>query len=645
MSKLRIITCAALACTVLVTPVLAQQKRKTLLQVLFPKAHERKVKREQLKQDLFEQSKPKKAAKAAKAAKVPKTVYYTYKVAKRAPIKLVPLAVEYAFVGSISSSDHPTLNDGSQSPEKPAEPSAMTKDLLLAERQAMSAEAYLAKTVSDYYSQNQGYVWLNEEGEWNARARSVIAFLEAAEEFGLRGEDYAVNALPVSADVADEDQDKKSAGYRIRREVSMSVAVLRYAMDAKFGTINPNRLSGYHDFPVHHTKASAVFEDIFGTGLPVRNLASMHPTNDKFMALKRELASISQTEDDVIDLPAKVLIRPGMKHEAFPKFVAAIRKRASHELLQAHSDFLAAYTDDEVYTKEAVTFVRDYQKEAGLGPDGVIGPNTSRKLAGLAAGQRIDQVTLAMERLRWLPHELGSRHVFINQPEYRARYMENGAEKLSMRIVVGKKSNQTNFFYDKIEHVVYNPYWGVPRSIIVNEFAAKSISNPGYLDQRGYEVSTFGGKKISSSSIDWSSVGVHPKFAVRQPPGAKNALGKLKIMFPNKHSIYMHDTPAKHLFSRSSRAYSHGCVRLHNPQAMAAAVLGRSKGHINSMISRGKNQTEKLRSKVPVYVSYFTAWPQKNGSVKYFSDMYGRDNHLMKAIKATQKARSVSISS
>ena len=107
----------------------------------------------------------------------------------------------------------------------------------------------------------------------------------------------------------------------------------------------------------------------------------------------------------------------------------------------------------------------------------------------------------------------------------------------------------------------------------------------------------------------------------------------------------MHDTPAKHLFKRSSRAFSHGCVRLHNPQAMAAAVLGKSKAHISSMISTGKNQTENLRSKVPVYVAYFTAWPQQDGSVKYFSDMYGRDAHLMKAIKATQKARSVSISS
>ncbi len=183
------------------------------------------------------------------------------------------------------------------------------------------------------------------------------------------------------------------------------------------------------------------------------------------------------------------------------------------------------------------------------------------------------------------------------------------------------------------------------RTRSINEFLPKSLGNPGYLDQRGYEVQRFNGKKISSSSIDWYNVGEHPKFSVRQVPGPKNALGKVKILFPNKHAIYMHDTPAKSLFKKQHRAFSHGCVRLHDPQAMAVAVLGTSKGHINSRIAQGKNKTEHLSTKVPVYVSYFTAWPQADGSIKYFNDMYGRDVHLMKAFKATEKARSTSISS
>ena len=214
-----------------------------------------------------------------------------------------------------------------------------------------------------------------------------------------------------------------------------------------------------------------------------------------------------------------------------------------------------------------------------------------------------------------------------------------------MRVAVGKKSNQTNFFYDEIEHVVYNPYWGVPRSIIVNEFAVKSLGNPAYLDERGYEITNGRGQRISSTSINWTQVGTYPNFDVRQPPGTRNALGAVKILFPNKHAIYMHDTPSKHLFKRQHRAFSHGCIRLQDPQGMAAAVLGKSKSQIAASIATGKNQKEYLTTKVPVYVSYFTAWPQQDGTVRYFRDVYGRDAHLQKAFEATRKARAVGIAS
>ncbi|MEM8652175.1 MAG: L,D-transpeptidase family protein, partial [Pseudomonadota bacterium] len=408
---------------------------------------------------------------------------------------------------------------------------------------------------------------------------------------------------------------------------------------ASFGAVNPNRLSGYHDFPVQYGQSRAKLEKVLFGGLPANSLKSMHPRNEKFVALQQELAVLEEAKDDLVDLRTDIFIKPGRAHDELPNVVAAIKLRASEDLLAKHEEFFANYAGGVEYTKDIQKVVKDYQREAGLGPDGIIGPNTATKLAGLSSNKKTTQVKLAMERLRWHPHDLGKRHVFINQPEYRARYISNGKEELSMRVVVGKKSNQTNFFYDEIEHVVYNPYWGVPRSIIVNEFAPKSLGNPGYLDQKGYEITNASGQKISSSSIDWYGVSEYPNFNVRQPPGSKNALGELKIMFPNKHAIYMHDTPAKSLFKKQHRAFSHGCVRLHDPRAMAAAVLGKTKKQIAASISRGKNETEKLSVKVPVYVSYFTAWPQQDGSVNYFNDMYGRDAHLLKAFDAVSKAR------
>lgn len=635
----RILLSAILAGSVIAVPVSAEaaQKRKTLFEVLFKKTNERKSKKKQKIQVLRKQQSQRQQATAPKKKakknppKVETSKNYTYSVAKRAPIVLVAAPVSFALAN--------TGSEGVQSEQVTLSP--MTTDIVNAGKMDLHAETHLASAVADFYKNNQNYYWLDEVGAYNARAKSALKVLSQADAYGLRPDDYQVDAGILAYDL----NDKALSREKINREIALTTAVLRYAMDAKFGTINPNLLSGYHDFPVHYGQSADVLQEVMESSILQHTLQSLHPSNAKFNALKRELASLREIEDDIIELDPKTFIRPGQSHAELPNIVMAIKKRGSKTLLEAHSEVLDEYYGYLEYSKELVPVIKAYQKEAGLGPDGIVGRNTITKLAGIPSHEKAMKLALSMERLRWHPHQFGERHVFINQPEYRARYIENGKEALSMRVVVGKKSNQTNFFYDEIEHVTFNPYWGVPRSIIVNEFAPKSVSNPGYLDQRGYELRTWGGKKISSSNINWSEIGTNPQFSVRQKPGPKNALGSLKIMFPNKHAIYMHDTPAKSLFKRQHRAYSHGCIRLHDPQAMAAAVLGKSKSHVNARIKPGKNKTEKLAEKVPVYVSYFTAWPQEDGTVKYFNDMYDRDAHLIKAFKATEKARSISIGS
>ena len=290
------------------------------------------------------------------------------------------------------------------------------------------------------------------------------------------------------------------------------------------------------------------------------------------------------------------------------------------------------------YTPQLVELVKAYQAEAGLGADGVIGRNTIAKLSGVSNAVKRQRVIIALEQLRWHPDDLGNRHVFINQPAFRARYVENGKTQIDMRVIVGTKANQTSFFHDVIETVEYNPYWGVPRSILVNEFLPKLRQNPSYLDERGYEVSDGKGNRIASSSIDWWAVGANPQYDVRQSPGEANALGELKILFPNKHAIYMHDTPARELFNKDFRALSHGCVRLAEPRVMAAAVLGKTVADVEEMLGKGHGQDE-LASKFPVYVAYFTAWPKDDGTVEYFADMYGRDEAVNKAFAAVRAVR------
>jgi L,D-transpeptidase YcbB len=182
----------------------------------------------------------------------------------------------------------------------------------------------------------------------------------------------------------------------------------------------------------------------------------------------------------------------------------------------------------------------------------------------------------------------------------------------------------------------------VPQSIIVNEMLPKLRSDPGYLDRAGYEVTDAKGKRIPSSSINWGAYGTKIPFNVRQQPSEANALGELKILFPNKFAIYMHDTPEKAFFKRDVRAFSHGCVRLQDPRGMAAAVLGTTVEHVAERLKGGQHSTENLPVKIPVYVAYFTAWPDSSGVVQYFDDIYKRDDRLQMAIDATETVRTPS---
>jgi L,D-transpeptidase YcbB len=181
--------------------------------------------------------------------------------------------------------------------------------------------------------------------------------------------------------------------------------------------------------------------------------------------------------------------------------------------------------------------------------------------------------------------------------------------------------------------VVFKPSWTVPASIIVNEYGPKSRKDPGYLDRQGYKLIDMRTNKPidSSRSIDWYKMGQSPYFTVQQPPGDDNALGDLKFLFPNAHSIYMHDTPNRNLFTESERAFSHGCVRVQNPREFASVLLGWDADKIDANVDMDESHSVNLGQKVPVYLTYFTAWPTAEGKIMYYNDIYGRDDAMAKA--------------
>ncbi|MCJ8506849.1 L,D-transpeptidase family protein [Rhizobium lemnae] len=540
----------------------------------------------------------------------------------------------------------------------------------------VSAPSDVAAAVEAFYAKNTAPLWVERE-DVSERARAVIALMEKAGDYGLNPADYRIPVptfvtssvsdaqkpaeapavTPVSADassVAAPDSESPSVTAvkpavaqvpdehqkeLMQFELALSAKALLFAQDMARGRIDPNRISEYHDLKRRDVNLPSILPGLQSAADASAYLDGMAPKSPQFLALKAELAKVraaAGNEAQAVQVPETLKLKPGESNADLAKVIAAIQHKGSEALKTQHSAVFASYQNTPTYAPELVEVVKSFQKEIGLKADGVIGPATVRAMTGHTSDDKIEKLIVAMEQSKWLPDDLGSRYVFINQPAFRVYYHQNGQEQFSMRVVVGSPSHQTFFFQDEIQTVELNPYWGVPQSIIINEMLPKLRQDPSYLDRMGYQVEV-SGKAVSSTAVDWR--GSTQAISVRQPPSSDNALGELKILFPNAHAIYMHDTPQKSFFQRDMRALSHGCVRLAEPRKMAAAVLGITEQDLAGKIAQGKNQAIQVPQKFPVYVAYFTAWPNKDGHIEYFDDVYKRDAAVEKAFEITSKAR------
>ena len=512
----------------------------------------------------------------------------------------------------------------------------------------------VAKALEAYYGTGAQPIWVTN-GELNARASAVLAFFETVGESGLDPADYSISAPSpdVTASISEQPQpiaqdvvSTESQVYKpaiMQFELALSAKVLTYVQDTVRGRIDPNKISGFHDFKLKTVNLAPVLKLASMSPDVGAYLRSREPSSAEYLALKGQLAALREQDKEnqvKIALPDDLLLKPGNTTAEMANIVNAISHHSSASLKTDHAVTLSSYQQTPEYTPELVELVKAFQGENGLKADGVIGRATVRAMVGDSNEAKIAKLEVAMEQIRWLPADLGQRYVFINQPAFTASYHDEGTEQFSMKVVVGSKAHQTFFFQDEIQTVEVNPYWGVPQSIIINEMLPKLRNDPSYLDRLGYQVEV-GGRAVSSSSVNW--FGSTNSVSVRQPPSSDNALGELKILFPNAHAIYMHDTPAKSFFQRDMRALSHGCIRLVDPRRMAAAVLGTTVAKVGEQIASGQNRAIQVPTKVPVYVSYFTAWPDKDGKVQFFDDVYDRDSAVMKAFSTTTKARSSSV--
>ena len=558
-----------------------------------------------------------------KIVRVSSPRYYTYKPAALSTVSIASLLP----ASGQSSSLEPSLD---------FETSRFAEALRLAPEASVTMEKGVADALKAHYAANPKFIW-SRGNSVTAEAKAVVELMDKAGEHGLDETEYAVD-LP--GDGWSMDNPAGRTAELLAFDVALSARALRYAMDMKDGVVDPNKLSGYHDFPRPRLTAEKALGELAKSADPAAWLRSLEPKQPEYAALEEELKKLRGMEVEEIVLPDGLFVKPGQTEPDLPLLMKALKKRVSQETRDKHAATFAEYLGDDQYDEAIVSLVKDFQRDSGLTADGIVGRNTLAHLTDVSHASKVERVELALERLRWHPEEFGARHVLINQPAYRATYVEGYKDKLVTRAIVGKKSNQTSFFFDEIETVVYKPYWGVPQSIIVNEMLPKLHADPSYLDRSGYVVTNASGQRVSSSNVDWWQYSGKVPYDVRQLPGPSNALGDVKILFPNKHSIYMHDTPSRNLFSRDQRALSHGCVRLQKPREMAAAVLGKGVDYVNSRIAAGGGEEqESVPVKIPVFVSYYTAFPTDEGVVEYFSDMYGRDTYLERALEAVHGSR------
>ncbi len=484
------------------------------------------------------------------------------------------------------------------------------------------------QAILDHYAAT-GYrpVWI-EDGKLASRAEAVLALLGAAGDEGLEPANYLPPSL-AGFDVASPliAGDKQSLA---RLDLGLTAMAVKYARHASGGQFDPRRLSRYHDVTPETVPATQAIKVLAFSPFPDSYLRNLQPGHPAYAAMKSALAELRQelAGREFVPIPEGKRVKPG---KSDPRIVALRARLQDMDLLPPEA---ALDAGSETLDATVAAALKQFQKQAKIKQTGALDGATVAALNDHGSDRDLRRLTYNMERMRWLPKKLGSKFVFVNTAAYQVSVMDQGSEIWRSKVIVGKPVNQTSVFHDEIETVVFNPSWGVPPSIIANEYLPKLWQDPGYLDREGFQVSDSSGEVIPSSYIDWNAYSGRVPFNIEQPPGDGNALGQLKFLFPNKHNIYMHDTPTKKLFAKDMRAYSHGCVRVQNPREYAMVLLGWSRAKVDQKTDSGVSQTVKLPHKVPVHLTYFTAWPDENGKMLYFGDIYGRDKTMEKALSA-----------
>jgi murein L,D-transpeptidase YcbB/YkuD len=506
-----------------------------------------------------------------------------------------------------------------------------------------------------YESAGYALAW-TRNGVATSQAKALIGAFEAAETKGLNPRDYAGslwNARLAAMEPGAHTSDAMLADF----DLAVTVSAMRYVSDLHFGRAN---LSWRANHGVYHSPGGG-YEDLADLAFFLRQslvnapdvnaaLRGLEPPYPGYRRTQRALqAYLAMAREGVLPLlpgTAKT-IEPGSAYAATPQLAVILRRLGDLSNDPGNGSNPDPGIEPGRYDGALVDAVKQFQMRHELEQDGRLGKSTVAQL-NTPLNQRILQLKLTMERWRWVPHGFSNPPIVVNIPEFRLRAL-NAANltDLEMKVVVGSAygGHETPAFAADMKSVVFRPYWDVPVSIARAELAPKITKDAGYLAKNRYEVVNDRGQVVSGATVDGAMLGRirSGQLRVRQMPGPDNALGLVKFLFPNEHDVYLHSTPATELFSKTRRDFSHGCIRVENPEDLAVWVLrnqrpGWTPERVRDAMNSDTTDQVTLDKPIPVLIVYATAVVLENGEVRFFDDIYKQDTALERMLGSGRRS-------
>jgi L,D-transpeptidase YcbB len=471
-----------------------------------------------------------------------------------------------------------------------------------------------AATVQFYAERGYVAAWVGSR-ELQEQGRTLHETIGESETDGLPPERYRhdVAARLLAALEPEQRSDRLPDSVAVRYLADLDLLLTegfnRYSWDLVTGTIDPAEAGIDWRIESETPREQAVLNNVLNGREPREVVAVLRPSIPYYERMRQALAQYqaAAAAGGWPAIPEDATLKEGERSDA----VAVLRQRFTQGTDPNEARLAAAGSaDPSRFDAQLVEAVKHFQERHSIEADGAVGAATLREL-NHTVDERIAEMKLNLDRWRWLPNELGERFVMVNIAGFEMEVVENGRAVQSMNVVVGRLDRQTPVFADSIQHVVVNPYWNVPNGIYEKDVRPQMERDPHYLVRNNMEM---------------------VNGRVRQKPGPRNALGRYKFMFPNEFDVYLHDTPEGHLFSRFRRDFSSGCIRIERPEEFARLLLDwqtdRGAGQLDAMLTNWNERWIRLDRTLPVYLLYFTAWVEENGTVRFHHDVYGRDEQL-----------------